>query len=59
MRVMPINTPGRQDSLRKAILTRAADMIHDLIAAIFDNSFSNTTGNVVEYLVSGAASIGI
>src|SRR5882724_2244653 len=48
MRVMAINPPGRQNSLSEPILTGRADVIHDLIAPIFNDGGANPSGDVIK-----------
>jgi len=48
---MAINTPGSEDALGKAILARTPNVIHDLVASIFNDGFANAPRNVVEHLV--------
>src|SRR5258706_10379207 len=51
VRVVTVNTPGRENALSKTIFPRPPDVIHDLVTPIFDDRFPDTPGDGVEYLV--------
>src|SRR6266404_5906345 len=51
VRVVTVDTPRREDALRKTIFARTPHVIHDLVTSIFDDRFPDTPGNGVEYLL--------
>src|SRR6476620_8835466 len=53
MRVMTVNTPGSEDAFGEAILARATDVIHDFVAAIFHDRFTNARRDIVKRGVPG------
>ena len=42
VRVVTVNAPGRQNAFRESIFAGPSDVIHDLLAAIFDDRFANS-----------------
>src|SRR5262245_15969313 len=55
MTVVPIYAPGTQHTLHIAIVARASDMIHDLVATVFDDGRADFGGECVQYLIPGGA----
>src|SRR6266568_5590018 len=55
MTVMPIYAPGAQPTFHIAIVAWAPDMIHDLIATVFDDGCADFGGECVQYLIPGGA----
>src|SRR5437762_4433216 len=55
MTVMPIYAPGAKHTLHIAIVTRAPDMIHDLVTTVFDDSCADFGGECIQYLIPGSA----
>src|SRR5216683_7547294 len=53
VRVVAVNAPGSHDAFGETILARAPDVIHNLVTAIFDDSFANPRGDVVKSSVPG------
>ena len=51
MRVVTIDAPGRKYAFRESIFARPADVIHDFVFAIFDDSFANSRSKIVEHFV--------
>ncbi len=48
MGVVAINTPGGEDALGETVLTGSPDVIHDLVAPIFDDRFANARGDIIQ-----------
>ena len=48
---MTVNSPRRENSFRESIFARPPDVIHDLIAAIFDNRFPNSRCNIIKHFI--------
>ena len=48
---MTVDTPRREDAFSEAVFTRATDVIHDFIAAIFHDGFSNPCCDVFKRFV--------
>src|SRR6185503_17553949 len=46
-------TPGGEDAFGKSIFTGPANVIHDFVAAVFDDALTNSPGDVVERGVPG------
>ncbi len=55
VRVVTVNAPGGEDAFGETIFTGPPDVIHDLVATIFDDRFANSRGDVVERFVPGGA----
>src|SRR6266516_8196864 len=55
MTVMPIYAPGAQDTLHIAIVAWAPDMIHDLVATVFDDGCADFSSECVQYLIPRGA----
>ncbi len=53
MGVVAVNTPGGEDALSETVFTGSADVIHDLVTAIFKDRFANARGNIVKRCVPG------
>ena len=53
MGVMAIDSPGGEDALGETILARSPDVIHDLVAAIFDDRFAKARGDIIQNPVPG------
>src|SRR5215813_3009072 len=51
VRVVAVDTPGGKDSLRKTVLTGAADVIHDFLSPVINDGFADASRYVVERLV--------
>ena len=51
VRVVPINTPGREHALGVAIFSWTADVIHDLIAAAFGDGSANSTSDFAQRVI--------
>src|SRR5205814_2248833 len=51
VRVVTVNSPRRENSFRESIFARPPNVIHDLIAAIFDNRFPNSRCNIIEHFI--------
>src|SRR5487761_271317 len=49
--VVTVHAPGSQDPLRESILTRPADVIHDLVPTPLLDRPANATGDVIERFV--------
>ena len=45
---MAINSPGGEDAFGETIFTGTPDVIHDLVAAVLDDRFTNARGDVVK-----------
>src|SRR6266568_29162 len=52
---MPIYAPGTQHAFHVAIVPRAPDMIHDLVATVFNDSCADFGGECIQYLIPGGA----
>ena len=52
---MPVNSPRRENTFRKAVLTGAADVIHDLVPPVFHDSIANARGDRVECFIPRGA----
>src|SRR5207247_4622542 len=48
VRFVPVNAPRRENSFRESIFAGTPDVIHDLVATIFDDGFANARGDIVE-----------
>src|SRR6185503_16104953 len=51
MRVVPVDSPRRKDAFGETIFTGTPDVIHDLLATIFDNRFPDLSGEFIEHFV--------
>src|SRR5688572_3211063 len=51
MRVVTVDAPGGEYAFSKTILTRTSDVIHDLLTAIFNNCFSDSTCQLVQHFI--------
>ena len=51
VRVVSVDAPGREHALGESVLTRAADVVHDLVVPVFLQRLADAGGNVVERLV--------
>ena len=51
MRVVAVHAPSRENSLRESIFARPPNVIHDLVATIFDNRLANPRRNIIKRLV--------
>ena len=54
MRVVTINTPGGEYAFSETIFTGAANVIHDLVAPVFNDRFANARGDIVKRRVPGS-----
>ena len=55
MAVMPIDAPCTKHTFHVAIVAWSSDMIHDLIATVFDDGCADFGGECVQYLIPGGA----
>src|SRR5438270_14065684 len=55
MAVVPIDAPRAEDTFHVAIVPRPPDVIHHLVAPIFDNGDADFGGEGVQHLVPGGA----
>src|SRR5882672_4728491 len=53
VRVVTVNAPGGEYAFGESILAGPPDVIHDLVAAILDNCFTNPRGNIVKRFIPG------
>src|SRR5258705_7604952 len=51
VRVMTVDTPGREDAFSETVFARAPDVIHDLVAAVFNDRFANACGDIVKRFI--------
>src|ERR1043165_1078093 len=51
MRVVPVDTPGRENPFGEAIFPGTSDVIHDLTFAVFDDRFPNSSSQIVKHLI--------
>src|SRR6266516_7739934 len=55
MTIMPIYAPCAKHSLHIAVVAGASNMIHDLVATVFDDGCADLVGKCVQHLVPGSA----
>ena len=53
MRVVTVDSPGRENAFSETIFAGAAHVIHDLMTSIFENGVTNACGDGVECFVPG------
>src|SRR6185369_4927509 len=51
MRVVSVNSPGRENTFRETVFTGPADVIHDFVTAVFDDCFANASRDGIERFV--------
>src|SRR5438105_3245474 len=55
MAVMPIDAPCTKHTFHVAIVAWASDMIHDLVATVFDDGCTDFGGECIQYFVPSGA----
>src|SRR5438874_222779 len=53
MRVVTVNTPGGEYAFSETVFARPPNVVHDLIASIFNDRFPNARCNIVKRCVPG------
>src|SRR6266567_5256669 len=51
VRVVTVNSPRGQNTFGEAVFTGTSDVIHDLVAPIFDDGFPNSCRQIVERFI--------
>src|SRR5213593_674141 len=51
MRVVSVNSPRRKNSFGESIFTRPPDVIHDFVATILNDRFSDPRSDLIEHFI--------
>jgi len=52
---MPVDSPRRENTFGKAVLTGPADVIHDLVSTVFNDGVTNARGDRIEHFIPRGA----